>query len=201
MLKRSCMLSPSRYRFFFENAVTFEAYNHDFKYRIDHPRGDGYDTYLPLNWQRTQRLTKTLVMDPVTEKQLQSLRTRVKWLLIAEHWCGDVSQSIPVIAAIAQASQGHIELRIAYRDNNLELMNAHLTDGKSRSIPMLIQLDPDFSVTGTWGPRPKEAQELVKRLKSDPSTAPAYADELHRWYAHDKQHHILSELSQLLMSA
>jgi hypothetical protein len=195
------MLSSNSYRLFFANAISFETYLSDFKNRIEHPQGDGYDAYLPLNWQRTQRLQKTFLLDPAFTQRILSLRANVNWLLIAEHWCGDVSQSIPVIASIAQASQGRINLRIAYRDNNLELMDAHLTDGKSRSIPLLIQLDQDFSVNGTWGPRPMEAQELVKRLKSDPSTAPVYADELHRWYAHDKQQHILDELRQLIMRA
>lgn len=195
------MLTPSQYKLFFEKAITYETYLNDFKIRIEHPRGDGFDSYLPLNWQRTQRLQKTLVKEPSFSEFIQSGSPFVNWLLLAEHWCGDVSQSIPVIAAVAAASQGRIDLRILYRDNNLELMDAHLTDGKSRSIPMLIQLNNEFLVTGTWGPRPMEAQQLMKQLKASPETASSYADKLHSWYAQDKQHCIQRDLWQLLAKA
>lgn len=192
------MLTSDQYRRFFHDAVTYESYLQEFKSRIENPRDDGYDSYLPLNWQRTQRLHKTIQLESFMMDFLKVYRQNIQWLLIAEHWCGDVSQSIPVMAAIAQASNNHIDFRIAYRDSNAELMDAHLTDGKSRSIPMLIQLNNEFVPTGTWGPRPHEAQELVKRLKADPETAPSYADELHRWYANDKQHCIQRDLFELL---
>jgi transcriptional regulator of acetoin/glycerol metabolism len=194
-------LSPDKYKSFFEKAVTYKTYLDDFVNRMSHSRDDGYDTYLPLNWQRTTRLDKTFQPSTDATEQILRLERPVMWLLIAEHWCGDVSQSIPVIARLAAISNNHIELRIAYRDANPELMDAHLTDGKSRSIPKLIQLDSDFKITGEWGPRPQSAQALVKQLKSDPATADSYAEALHKWYANDKQLALQNELLNLLSRA
>ncbi|MFM7078776.1 MAG: thioredoxin family protein [Bacteroidota bacterium] len=192
------MLTSDQYQYFFQKAISYESYLSEFKSRIENPRGDGFDPYLPLNWQRTHRLHKTLRLQPSLVDLIKRLKQNIRWLLIAEHWCGDVSQSIPVMAAIAQTSNSHIDFRIAYRDSNPELMDAHLTDGKSRSIPILIQLNAGYMPTGTWGPRPYEAQELVKRLKANPETASSYADELHRWYANDKQQCIQRDLFLLL---
>jgi len=79
-------------------------------------------------------------------------------------------------------------------------MDAYLT-GESRSIPKLIQLDNHFNVNGIWGPRPNEAQKLVKRLKSNPETADTYSTELHKWYANDKQKSLESEIVKLVNRA
>jgi hypothetical protein len=62
-------------------------------------------------------------------------------------------------------------------------------------------LDNQFNVTGIWGPRPLVAQNLVKLLKSNPETAEIYAQELHLWYARDKQISIDSEIQKLLTKA
>ncbi len=157
-----------------------------------------YAQYLPLNLQRNSRLYQKFVPTETLLHAVARMPHSVKWLMIVEPWCGDVSQSLPLIARIAESSMGLIELRLAYRDQNPDLMDAHLTNDVSRSIPILIQLDSAFKVLGTWGPRPKEAQVLVEKLKSDPVTADNYAEELHRWYAQNKQQAIQSELLALL---
>ena len=79
-------------------------------------------------------------------------------------------------------------------------MNAYLTNG-ARSIPRLIQLDAHLNVTGIWGPRPTAVQKLVKELKSNPATATGYANELHLWYAKNKQQELEKEVAQLIHRA
>lgn len=58
-----------------------------------------------------------------------------------------------------------------------------------------------MNVTGIWGPRPTIAQKLVKGLKSNPVTAATYANELHLWYAKNKQQDMEKEVAQLLFRA
>lgn len=195
------MLHPKEYKAFFNQAITYDQYLQDFSNSLKSLEAKQYSQYLPLNWQRTSRLNQQITLSPAIAATLTHINTPIRWLAIVEHWCGDVSQSLPVIAKMAQTAQVHIDLRLAYRDQIPVLMDAHLTNGTSRSIPLLIQLDEDYGVTGTWGPRPAEAQALVKKLKSDPSTAANYAEELHRWYAHDRQQSIQTELVQLLLKA
>lgn len=48
------------------------------------------------------------------------------------------------------------------------------------------------------GPRPEFAENLVKVLKSDPTTADTYANQLHLWYAKDRQKSLEIEISELL---
>ena len=152
---------------------------------------------LPLNWQRSTRIEKTFQLEEGLRSQLESLDKKLTWLIITEPWCGDSAQSLPAIAKIAEASHGMIELRIVLRDQNIELMDAFLTNGK-RGIPKLIQLDENGHAINTWGPRPKESQELIDRLKQDPDFTEIYKEELHKWYAHDHCISIQKELSAIL---
>jgi hypothetical protein len=193
--------SPELYQSHFATAIDFQRYLADFKAALDGSAATSYGNYaqyLPLNWQRTDRLYRQFKLNDAAHQALTDLNRPLRWLVIVEPWCGDVSQSLPVMARLAEASNNRIDLRLAYRDQNPSLIDAHLTDGVSQSIPILVQLDAGYQVTGTWGPRPAEAQALVKRLKSDPSTAVNYAEELHRWYGHNKQQSIQSELLALL---
>jgi hypothetical protein len=101
---------------------------------------------------------------------------------------------------IAELSQGKIELRLVYRDQNLDLMDAHLTNN-GRSVPKLIQLNKGFAITGVWGPRPNEGQDLVEKLKANPETTSTYATDLHLWYARNKHQAMEKEISELIFKA
>lgn len=195
---------PKLTRFDYENyfnaAATYEEYRSNFATELEHLNASPYAQYLPINWQRLNRVEKTTTLTEDISAAVKSLHHHINWLVISEHWCGDAAQSLPVLHRIAQASAGKISLRIVYRDKNLELMDAHLT-GTSRSIPKLIQLDTHFNIIGLWGPRPNEAQKLVLQLKADPATAKTYGEAVHKWYAVDKQQSIQKELLKLLQRA
>ncbi|MEI6411189.1 MAG: thioredoxin family protein [Bacteroidota bacterium] len=189
-------LNNQGYQTYFQKAIPYDVYLRNFESELagsDSP----YAQYIPLNFQRSSRIAKTLKLSDDLKKALQLLDRQLNWLVISEHWCGDASQILPLINAIAEASEGKITLRIIYRDANPELMNAHLTNG-SKSIPKLIQLDEQFNLLASWGPRPTEAQALVMRLKSDPETAKTYSEAVHTWYAHDKTASTQLELLKLL---
>jgi hypothetical protein len=153
--------------------------------------------YIHLNQRRMVRVEKTYNVSGELAAQVTSLKHKTYWLVLTEHWCGDASQILPALNVIALLSKGKIEMRLVYRDQNAELMDAYLTNG-SRSIPKLIQLDAHFHVCGIWGPRPNTAQRLVKQLKSNPATAATYANELHLWYAKDKQQSLETEIAKLI---
>src|SRR6476659_6576681 len=85
--------------------------------------------------------------------------THRKLLVIAEDWCGDASNTVPIIARFAASVPG-FELRVIMRDQHPEVMDQYLTNG-SRSIPIIIVLDEAFQEIGHWGPRPTELQSWV----------------------------------------
>ncbi|MFZ1716742.1 MAG: thioredoxin family protein [Saprospiraceae bacterium] len=158
---------------------------------------DTIRAYIKLNQSRMHRVENTYTLSEDITNQLKGLRHKMYWLVITEHWCGDAAQNLPVFNAVAEASNGKIEMKLVYRDQNPELMNAYLTNG-TRSIPKIIQLDRHFNTTGIWGPRPGAAQKLVNDLKSNPETAPGYANQLHLWYAKDKHKSFELEVRNLL---
>ena len=81
-------------------------------------------------------------------------------LVLSEDWCGDAVNIVPVVSKLAD-SVSNMDLRILARDENLDIMDSHLT-GTSRSIPILILLNKKFEECGWWGPRPKALQAWVK---------------------------------------
>jgi len=179
-----------------DRALPIDQYLEDLLGAVPHEE-DPYTKYLAINQQRVKRLTQRLHLEPETEGAALNAKPGTKWLILNEHWCGDGAQIVPVQAAIALASKGRIEARVLFRDQNLELMDQFLTNG-GRSIPKTIQLDSEFRVTTSWGSRPAEAQELVMRVKADPERAHLYSEELHKWYAVDRQRAIQSELRMLM---
>jgi thioredoxin-like negative regulator of GroEL len=156
--------------------------------------------YINLNQRRMYRVEKTFEISADMVTQIKNLKHKAYWLILTEHWCGDASQTLPVFNVIAELSKGKIEMKLVYRDQHPELMDAYLTN-ETRSIPKLIQLDEHYNVTAFWGPRPSVAQQLVKQLKANPATAATYANELHLWYAKDKQQSLESEVGKLIYRA
>ena len=184
------------YSKYVSESVDYASYQELFVIKSENPDEYAFGEYIPMNQHRSSRLDRTFELSEDHIKLAQHCSPRT-WLVISEHWCGDASQIIPVMAKIAQASQGKLNFRLVYRDEVPELMQAHLTNG-GMAVPKLIQLDENFELINDWGPRPKAAQEMVIKLKSDPETAANYIEELHKWYAKDKQQSTVSELMELI---
>jgi hypothetical protein len=191
------MLTPSEYKTYWEKGISYSVYLQRFEKEMNDGTATTMAEKLPINWQRTSRINKHLILDDDSIEELQNLVHKRYWLVLTEHWCGDSAQIVPVMNKIAETSNGKIELRLIYRDQNLSLMNEHLTLGV-KSIPKLIQLNTNFEVTGEYGPRPAIAQKLVMDMKSNPLTAPKYSEELHKWYAKDQQVQIQRELMEFI---
>ena len=190
-------LTPQFFTKYWNMALPIEQYLEDLLNAVPH-EANPYDQYIPINQQRVKRLVSRTRLTPEVESKAIQAMPGTKWLIITEHWCGDGAQIVPVQAAIARASQGRIEARVLFRDDNLKIMDHFLTNG-GRSIPKTILLDDAFKVKGSWGPRPKEAADMVKRIKSDPHIAHTYSQELHKWYAKNKQIAIQTEVAEHLL--
>ena len=186
-------LSKFDYKAYFEKGVDFETYLAKMEEEAAQKATEGLLAYVPINLQRVTRITKTYQVSSELKAAVQQIQHKINWLVITENWCGDAAQIVPVMHKIASVSEGKINLRLIYRDEHLPLIDAHLT-GTSRSIPKLIQLDTHFNLTAIWGPRPNEAQQLVLDLKKNPATADKYSEELHKWYAQNKQAFIERDL-------
>ncbi|TGB02169.1 thioredoxin family protein [Halobacillus salinus] len=90
----------------------------------------------------------------------ESLQKRdLRAIVLTEDWCGDAMLNIPIYLRFAEAS--HIQTRFLLRDENLELMDQYLTNGKARSIPKMIFIAPNGEEITNWGPRAPELQEFL----------------------------------------
>jgi thioredoxin-like negative regulator of GroEL len=185
------------YKKYFDNGFNYNQYKGQMSEDLISNSDEKIKEYIALNQHRMHRVEKTFALSEKLKQEIENLKSKTYWLVLTEHWCGDASQILPALDKITRESEGKIEMKLVYRDQNLKLMDQYLTN-KGRSIPKLIQLDSDYTVSGVWGPRPAVAQKLVTELKSNPATAENYANELHLWYAKDKQKAIDSEITEFI---
>lgn len=155
--------------------------------------------YRKLNFQRSSRIHKTYLVDPVLCDMIKNISKPQLWMVITEDWCGDSSQNFPYIAMMSKFNP-LINLRIILRDQNTDIMDLYLTDGISRSIPKLVAFDEHGEEIFQWGPRPREAQELVNKLKSEGKTHDEFIEQLHLWYGRNRGKAIESEFKEILGS-
>lgn len=163
-------------------------------------QSDFYLEIAKLNLSRMKRLDRKSRLKEENLSFLANYKRSLTFLLISEGWCGDAAQSVPVINWIVSASS-IFEMKVVLRDENLDLMDAFLTNG-GRSIPKLILLDSKTNeVLADWGPRPEPAQEMVQNYLNQAEPKPEYKvfhQELHAWYAKDKGKTTESEIMALL---
>lgn len=161
---------------------------------------EDYLAYAELNEARLHRLDKTMKVEENVATKLAGLKKKYTWVVISECWCGDAAQIVPILNKMAESTD-NIELRIVFRDQNLELMDAFLTNG-GRAIPKLIIVEQDtLKVLGHWGPRPVLAQKVITDYKA----AHGVVDEagkvaLQMWYTKDKGHEVQKEVIELMTS-
>ncbi len=155
--------------------------------------------YSNLNETRMHRLDKTISISEEYRDSLRNLKNNYIWLVIAEGWCGDAAQLLPIFNKMAEVSD-KIELKIVLRDENESLMNHFLTNG-AKAIPKLIVLDKNsLNVEANWGPRPKEASDLIKNYKAQFGLIDQTAKtELQLWYLQDKGLSTQKELIDLML--
>ncbi len=85
-----------------------------------------------------------------------------KALALGEDWCPDVFRGLPVLAKLAHATG--MELRIFFRDQNLDIMDKFLKDGKYRSIPTFVFYTRDLQYICHWIERPALANQELDLL-------------------------------------
>jgi hypothetical protein len=154
--------------------------------------------YSLLNNKRMQRLDKKAVLNEAEIEKIKGFKKPVEWIVLTESWCGDAAQVLPYVNKIASLNE-NIDLKIALRDEHLDLMDQHLTNG-GRAIPKLLMLDKETKeVLKTFGPRPSEATKMVADYKNTYGLlTPEFKKELQIWYTKDKGQNAVNDLISLL---
>lgn len=102
--------------------------------------------------------------DPGDIEKLKSLVARgvTRCLALGEPWCPDVFRGLPAIARACE--QSGMELRIFFRDQNLDIMNEFLKRGEFQSIPTLVFYTKDHKYLGHWIERAQKAVQEMPQL-------------------------------------
>jgi hypothetical protein len=181
------------------SVTTHEATAEAVSRAADWNRAQSFADFLPTAQKNADlwRLTYERARIPAeVVARVEGFPGQWRLLVLSEDWCGDAANTVPVLAAFADAAQ-NVELRLLARDENPALMDEHLTNGTSRSIPVVMVLDGSGEEHGWWGPRPADLQAWVltegKALEPDDRYR-----EIRKWYARDKGLTTLHEVLGLI---
>ena len=183
------------------NAIIQNSLKNSYSYKEYRALMQAYAAEGNLNEARMHRLDKSLQLSPEVALQLEELQQDLIWIVLAETWCGDAAQVVPILDKMASHTP-KIEMHVVLRDEHPELMDLFLTNG-TRSIPKLIIVDKiSGAVLGDFGPRPIGAKQLIIDYK----TAHGVVDEtaktaLQKWYLNDQGMSTQHEIMELMKVA
>ena len=124
--------------------------------------------------------------------RVRALPGRRHLLAISADWCIDAPPVVGLLARLADAVPG-LALRHLDRDAHLDLMDEHLTNGRSRSIPVVLLLDEAFVERAWWGPRPGPLQAWVMGEGQALPSGDRYRQS-RQWMARDRGRTTLDEV-------
>lgn len=124
-----------------------------------------YKAQMTRNRERLEANEQSIEFDPADLAFFQQLPKPLHVVALAEDWCGDVINNLPVLGRLAEAS-GKLEVRIFLRDQNLDLMDQYLKQGQFRSIPVFVFFNENFQELGHWIERPARIHELLMAMRS-----------------------------------
>lgn len=156
-----------------------------------------YVDFVKLNLSRVNRWLKHGIIDKALQHVVKKIDKPQRWIIITEPWCGDAAQIVPFIQRIAELNP-LIQTDYELRDSPPFRINQYLTDGRSKSIPMLVAKDENGNDIFKWGPRPQPAQSLYKGLSNKKAGFEEIKIALQQWYNKDKGQTEEHELEALL---
>lgn len=130
---------------------------------------------------------------------------RINVLAISGIWCGDCSAQCPMLARIADAAPGVIDLRFLDRDQNLDLAELVKICGGLR-VPTAIFLNEDFDFVSLLGDRTLARYRATAARKlgafcplpGAPESADVAAATVQDWVNEFERVHLLLRLSPKL---
>ncbi|MBZ9777845.1 thioredoxin family protein [Psychroflexus sp. CAK8W] len=164
-------------------------------------QNEAYLNYSKLGFNRMKRWEKTSELTGDQIQKVKEVSQKQTWLVITEGWCGDAAPVIPIMKKIADINP-LIDFKLILRDENEELMNEFLTNG-GKSIPKMVSFNLDENrILFTWGPRPKEAADLVAKEKAEfGKLRDEFKITLQKWYNQDKGKNIAEDLVNCLVQS
>lgn len=160
-----------------------------------------YFEYTKLNLTRMKRWLKTIELEEETIKVVKYFRRRQHWIVITEPWCGDAAHILPILHLMSELNK-KVTLKIELRDSEPFRINKYLTNGTSKSIPILIVKSGEREEFFKWGPRPEGARLLQAEMLEKKVDSSEMKSTIQQWYNTDKglaiQQEIVAQLKLIL---
>ena len=133
---------------------------------------EAYKAQMTRNQDRLEGNERRFELEPADLAAFQRMPRRLPVLVLAEDWCGDVVANLPILGRLAKDAST-LDVRVFYRDQNLDLMERWLNQGKYQSIPVFVFFDQGFRELGHWIERPasvtaRRAEERKKIFAAHP---------------------------------
>lgn len=152
-----------------------------------------------------KRIHDQAILSAAQRGLLESFTRQVNVLVLSGIWCGDCAQQCPLMARLAEASQGRIDLRLVDRDEHAAL-SSQLTICGGQRVPVAIFLSEDFQFCGLAGDRTLNRYRAVAARSLGPSCplpgAPVPPEELlatmQDWLDEFERIHLMLRLSPRL---
>jgi len=127
---------------------------------------DQYKAQMTRNRERFEAVEAAFQPSAADVAALRSLPKQINVLAIGEDWCGDVIANLPILGRLAQES-GKLNVRVFLRDQNLDLTDQYLKEGKFRSIPIIVFFDENFNEIGKFIERPDSVTSLRAQKRAE----------------------------------
>jgi hypothetical protein len=138
-------------------AVTRERFEQGMTY-------DEFKAQMTRNQERFAANEQNLTLSPEDVAAFKKLAQPLHVLVLAEDWCGDVIDNLPILGRLAQES-GKLDVRVFLRDQNADLMDQYLNQGQYRSIPVFVFFDDAFREIGRFIERPASVSARRAELR------------------------------------
>jgi len=140
-------------------AVTRERFDAGLTY-------DQFKAQMARNRDRFEANERHVEVDAADLVAFRRLPRPLDVLVLAEDWCGDVIANLPILGRLA-AESGKLNVRVFPRDQNLDLMDQYLNQGRFRSIPVFVFFDDQLNEVGRFVERPASVTELRARRRRE----------------------------------
>lgn len=125
-----------------------------------------YKAQMTRNQERFAANEKDLPVTPDMLAAFQAVPRPLHVLVSAEDWCPDVIDNLPILGRIARES-GKLDVRVFPRDQNLDIADQYLYQGKFRSVPTFVFFDDDFNEVGTFFERTAQATNRRQQFRQE----------------------------------
>lgn len=120
---------------------------------------DAYKAGMTRNRERLEENERNVELDADVVRFFRELPRPLRVVALVEDWCGDVIANLPVLGRLAKEAPT-LDLRIFYRDQNPDLAQRWLNEGKYQSIPVFAFFDDRMGELAHWIERPSSVTQL-----------------------------------------